>query len=810
MLMNYLKTAWRHIIKNRLYSVINVLGLAIGLAACMLISLYVQFEMSYDSHWSNSGQLAQINSRFDYGSRVEEYRESAGPFKHMLTEAFPDEIEQATRFYTIYPVVFANDKVTDQQVIWTDPETLSMFDFTLISGNMEDVFNDHNTIALSNTVAQNIFGSSDIVDAVITLEIGSRREDFKIGAVYEDLPQNTALTMPAIALFDEASSFTGYSDSWWNIRGQTFIKLSNSASLAVINDRLDTVVDSVIPHDFFTDAEKPTDLLTISAIAIKDIHLFGINGNAEIVALMALIAFLILIIASINFINLSTAKGSQRAREVALRKTLGAKRKNLIIQFLGESILMVFSALIFGLFFLEVSLPTFNDFIGKSLILDYTNSTAILAVFCLVIIVGLLGGLYPAYILSGYRPVETLKSTASESNGPKHLRTGLVVVQFTISIVLIVAASLIYLQRNYAINLNPGFNQENLLTIQYLFRGDTASNRQILKDRIVNMPGVTGATFSANTPPYGAGRPTSFTLPDSNQTITLPWQDQDSDYFSVYQIPMVAGRAFSDTYAQNIENRLSQMPEGAEANADMLVNESAVKLLGFNSPEEALGKTLKTNDLGRPFSFTIIGVVGNTRFNSIRSEAPPQFYTPSLSHISLTLRFNTSPDQIASDLKTLWQELYPEVPLYYYFVEDAMRESFDAEIRISKLLSTFSALAVMIACLGLYGLAAHNTDRRSKEVGMRKVVGADIRDILNLFLWQFAKPVLIANILAWPLAAWIMISWLEGFPYRIDAWVILPLCAGAGIFALATAWITVGGHVIRIAKQNPVHALKYE
>ncbi|UTW56037.1 ABC transporter permease [Kordiimonas sp. SCSIO 12610] len=811
MLWNYLRTAWRHLIKNRAYSVINILGLAIGLMACMLIMLYVQNELSYDQHWTKSGRLVQLNSRFSYSNdRVDDFDGVAGPFKHALTQYFPNEIEQATRLYTIVPVILTEHKVTDQQVIWADPETFTMFEFDTIAGSMDQVFADSRTIGLSETVANTVLGSSDVINQVITLEIGDRREDFRVGAVYADLPDNTTLHLPAIALFDENASFPGYTENWWNIRALTYFELKDGASLSSIETQLNTLVDTMVPHDFFADANKPTDQLTLSAINLSDVHLYGINGSVETVSMMALIALLILVIASINFINLSTAKGSQRAREVALRKTLGAKRTSLIIQFLGESILMVSAAMLFGVFFLELVLPFFNDFLGKQIALDYTNSFALVAGISIILIVGVLGGVYPAYILSDYRPAETLKSTNSESTMPKRVRSALVIIQFTISISLIVAASLIYVQREYAINLDPGFNQENLLTVQYLFRGDTSSNRQILKNRILNTPGVTSATFSANTPPYGAGRPTSFTLTGSDQTVTLPWQDQDSDYFSVYQIPMVAGRAFPDAYAENLEQQLSTLAEGEEANVDMLVNESAAKLLGFNTPEEALGKTLKTSDLSRPITFTIIGVVGNTRFNSIRRDAPPQFYTPSTSHISLTLRYTSSPDKIAADLKALWQDLYPEVPLYYYFVEDAMREAFDEEVKISTLLSVFSALAVIVACLGLYGLAAYNTDRRAKEVGIRKVMGANVKSILNLFLWQFAKPVLIANIIAWPLISWIMLNWLETFPYRIDAWVIAPLCLGAGVFALMTAWITVGGHVIRTARKNPVHSLRYE
>ena len=809
--MNYLKTAWRHIIKNRVYSIINVIGLAIGLAACMLIALYVRHETSFDSHWSNADRLAQINSRFSYSAdRIENFSGAAGPFKHALLKYFPDEIKKAARFYTIVPVVLTEDKVTDQQVIWADPEAQTIFDFDVISGSMEQVFADSKTVGLSETVAHNIFGATDIIDRTLTMEIGSRRVDFKVGAVYRDLPDNTTVHLPAIARFDESADFPGYSENWWNIRATTYFTLTAGASLDTINARLNDIVDATIPHTFFADADKPTDLLTLSAIPLQEVHLYGFNGKADIVSLMAFIAVLILIIASINFINLSTAKGSQRAREVALRKTMGAARTTLMGQFLGESILMVFAALIFGVFFLELALPQFNTFIGKTLVIEYTNSYGILAALALVSIVGVLGGLYPAYILSSYRPVETMKSSGSERTAPRYVRNILVVAQFTISIILIVAASMIYLQRDYAINLDPGFNQNNLLTVQYLFRGDSSSNREILKERALQIPGVTAATFSANTPPYGAGRPTSFTLPGSEQTITLPWQDQDSDYFSVYQIPIIAGREFADGYALSVENRIKDLEEGAEASVDMLVNESAVRLLGFTSAEDAIGKTLKTNDIGRPFAFTIIGVVGNTRFNSLRSEAPPQFFTPSVSHISLTVRFDGAPDDIATSLKTVWQDLYPEVPLYYYFVEDAMREAFNEERTVSTLLSVFSALAVLVACLGLYGLAAHNTDRRSKEVGVRKVVGANVSNILNLFLWQFAKPVLIANLIAWPIAAWTMLNWLESFPYRVDSWILVPLCLGAGLFALATAWITVGGHVIKVARQNPVHALKYE
>jgi len=812
MFRNYLVTALRNLLRHKLYSAINIVGLAVGLAACILMMLYVQHEVSYDTHWSKSDRIVQLNSRFSYSAdRVDTFAGAASGFKQALPTYFPEEIKRATRFYTVFPNLFFDGKVTDQQVMWTDRETLDMFDFDTLAGDMAQVFADNRSLALSETVVQKLFGHSDLIGQVITVELGSRREDFKIAAIYRDLPKNSVMAMPAIAMYDQTGSFPGFGNNWWNIQAATYFELQDGVALSLLDGRFDAFVDAQVPAGFFSEVEKPSDLLSLSTVALEDVRLHGLEGTAETVTLIFAIAVLVLFIASINFINLSTAKGSQRAREVALRKSLGASRTNLMVQFLGESILMAFAALVFGLFFVEMALPAFGDFVLKDLTLDYRDVSLILMSSGFMLLVGLIGGLYPAYLLSSYRPVETLKANKStEADGPRRVRSALVVIQFTISIVLIVAASFIFIQRAYAINLDPGFNQKNLLTIQYLFRGDTNTNRGVLKERAMNLPGVTSATFSKNSPPYGAGNPTTFELPGREGSVTLPWQSQDSDYFDVYEIPLIAGQTFLPGYAKNIDEKIANLPKGAEIEVDLLLNESAVELLGLGSAEEALGQTLKTNDFGRPFVFSVIGVVGDTRFNSSREKSPPQFYTHTQTASRLTLRYSAPAVQVISEVVTMWKDLYPEVPLYYYFVDDAMQEAFSDEARASVLLSLFSGLAILIACLGLYGLAAFSTERRTKEVGVRKVMGAGIIDITFLFIWQFARPVLWANLIAWPIAVWVMLRWLEEFPYRIDAWVLLPLCLGAGVFALLVAWITVGGNAAKVARSNPIHALRYE
>ena len=812
MLQNYIITAFRNILRHKLYSAINIVGLAVGLAACILMMLYVQHEVSYDTHWSKSDRLAQLNSRFSYSTdRVDNFAGAAAGFKQALPTYFPEEIKRATRFYRVYPNLFFDDKVTDQQVMWTDRETLDMFDFDVISGDMAQVFADTRSLGLSETVAQKLFGSIDLIGRVITVELGSRREDFKVGAVYRDLPENSTVPMPAVALYDQAGAFPGFSDNWWNIQANTYFELKDGVTLSLLDGRFGAFVDTHIPAGFFTEVENPSDLLSLSAVALEDVRLYGLEGTAETVTLISAIALLVLVIASINFINLSTAKGSQRAREVALRKSLGASRANLMAQFLGESILMAFAALLIGLFFVEMALPAFSDFVLKNLALNYGDVRLLLVSTGLMLVVGVIGGLYPAYLLSSYRPVETLKANKStEADGPRRVRSALVVIQFTISIVLIVAASFIYIQRDYAINLDPGFNQRNLLTVQYLFRGDTNTNREILKERALKLPSIKAASFSRNSPPYGAGNPTTFELPGQDGNVTLPWQSQDSDYFDVYEIPILAGRTFLPGYAKSINEKIASLAKGESIEVDLLLNESAVLLLGFGSNDDALGKTLKTNDFGRPFVFTIVGVIADTRFNSAREKSPPQFYTQAQTESRLTLRYSAPARQVISELEALWKELYPEVPLYYYFIDDAMQEAFSDEARASVLLALFSGLAILIASLGLYGLAAFSTERRTKEVGIRKVLGARIIDITLLFIWQFARPVLWANLIAWPIAVWVMLRWLEDFPYKIDAWILLPLCMGAGAFAMLVAWITVGGNAAKVARRNPINALRYE
>jgi len=810
---NYITIALRHLMRNRLYSLINIVGLAVGLAGCILILLYVQDELSYGTNWEKSDRIAVLNSKFSYSEdRIDDFSGAAGPFKKALTEYFPEEIKRATRFYHRYPVLFIDGKVTDQQVMWTDKETADMFDFDVLAGDMARTFTDTRSLALSKTVALKLFGSEDIIGRVLTLEMGDQREDYKIGAVYKDLPHNAILDLPAIALFDQTSAFPGYSSNWWNIQAATYFELHDGVPLSLLNGRFEEFVNTTVPKGFFPDVEKTTGLLTQSAMALEDIRLYGRNGTVQTVILMSAIAALILIIASINFINLSTARASQRAREVALRKSLGASRSNLIIQFLGESILMATTALVIGLVLVELALPIFGNFVSKDLVLDYSNTSAVAAIIGLIIAVGIFGGLYPAYLLSGFRPAETLKSNqSSETHGSRTVRSTLVVIQFAISIALIIASALIYIQRSYALNLDPGFNQQNLLVIQYLFRGDTGENREVLKERVLGLPGVTSAAFSRSTPPSGAGNPATFEVLDQNKKVTLPWQEVENDYFSVYQIPLIEGRLFLPNYATSVSQRLAALPNGVAADANLLLNESAAALLGYSPAKEALGKTLTTQDIGRrPMTFTVVGIVGDTRFSSTRRQSPPQFYTASPTQSNLTLRFTGNSEDITAALETLWQDLYPEVPLYSYFVEDAMKKAFDGDAKASTSLTLFSSLAILIACLGLYGLAAFTAEQRTKEIGLRKVLGAGVLDITRLLVWQFSKPVLLANLIAWPVAIWAMLQWLEEFAYRVDGLILLPLCLGAGVTALLIAWLTVGGNAARVARENPIKSLRHE
>ena len=821
MLKNYFTIAINNLIKNKLYSAINIIGLAIGLSACIVIALYVRDQTSYDRQWKDSDRIYRVNFSWQRPG-AERIRSSKTPVPAMqaLKEYFKGNFEQTTRALTNESTINIGTDRFISKVTYVDPAFIDIFQLKVIAGNLEDTLADKNNIALSEKIASRHFGNQDSIGKVITIDFGNNiKVDYKVTAVYR-ISGNTVLDdIPLIALLDDtllpqSIKHWGYSPCY------TYIKLKPGIDIETMKPLLPALIDRNIPSDDPT--RKASDRFSMDFQRLDTAHLDSTwdanrdGGNKTVVMSFAGISLLVLLIGCINFTILTTAKATQRAREVAMRKVVGAKRKQLIVQFLGESTFIVLLAMILSIGLVELMLPIFESIVGKTLSFNYFSLNAILPLLVMLIIVGISGGLYPAFILSGYRPGDTLKANQSkETSGSMSLRYVLVIFQFCISIILIIATGVIIIQTRYSLNRDPGYNKDNLLIIKQMNRNEFKGKIEPLKNALLNLENVSDVSFSRlqpsqldqlTFPVIHLGHPETY--------YSLSRCDVGYDYFSTYQIPVVSGRNFS------VERDLPNIMTGVTNNngdnkpfeINIILNESAVRYLGFNNTEDAIGKIIFTQfDKNTSANFTVIGVVADNHLFSINAPPRPEAYWLDPSNIgAVTVRFKGSRQKILEQINSVWNKVMGDVEISTVFVDQLLAGEFQQEQTQMKVFISFSLLAIVIACMGLFGSASFTVERRTKEIGLRKVMGAKVKNIVSLLLWQFSKPVLIANIIAWPVAIFAMQGWLERFQYRFNPLLMIPICLASGIIALAIAWFTVAGNTTRMAKSKPIKALRYE
>ncbi|MCJ9428009.1 ABC transporter permease [Kordiimonas marina] len=834
MFQNYLNVALRNLIKHKLYSAINIIGLAVGLAACILISLYVRDELSFDKFWSNANNIYRLQTTFKIPGREPFVTVMAqGPSKHALKEYFSEDIDKVTRFNNMNTILRYKGGVYSQEMMWTDPETADMFSFDVVEGDIHKALHDNASLAISQSLAKKYFGDEDPLGKVVTVNVHRLQRDYRVAAVFKDLPHNTVLKFDALAMIDEKDfaqepwEFT----QWFSVNNYVYFTLKPGVNIARVNDQLAAFTNkNITMPSAITGGQKrdASSFITYDTLALPDVELHSPRSGMEMkaagslttVIIFSAIAGLILLIACINFMNLATAKSTQRAREVALRKVLGAKRGQLVLQFIGESVFIAAIGLVLGFVLVELALPAFNQFIGKDMVFNYGDPVVLLLLVGLTVTVGVLGGAYPALVLSGFLPARVLKANKSaETSGSMRLRSVLVVVQFSISIALIIATGVVYGQKLYATNMNPGFNKDNLLVIHNVGRTGARDKQEALKQEILRMPNVTSAAFSDDTPGTSDENNTSVKVPGSetDQSILLGVQNVDYDFLKTYQIKLLAGRNYSR------DRTMDGVPDGSKAKdgemlpGTVILNVGALRRLGFGTPKEAIGKQITmgiAGPNGKPAKtlMTVIGVIPEIHFQTLKNMLRPEMYLYR-SHSpfdSLTVRFKGNPEALIKRIEGTWKSMITTVPYEYDFVDQNLAEAFDREANTSILLGIFSGLAIIIACLGLYGLASFTAERRTKEIGIRKVMGATVFDVVRLLIWQFSKPVLIANLIAWPVAAYGLMRWLQNFPYRLDSWYLVPCCIAAGLLALLVAWVTVGGNAAKVARANPIKALRYE
>lgn len=828
LLGNYFQTSWRNLTKHKLFSVINIFGLAIGLASCLLIMLFVRDETSYDTMWADKDQLYRFQMTFAMGNRDPlVLTSSTGMAKATLKEYYGDDITAVARTNTRRPNIFIGDKVFNEEMTYVDSEILDIFDFEFVEGDGRAALSDKRSVVLNQTMAKKYFGENSPIGETITLSYAGAINDYRVAAVMKDLPHNTHMEIQAmIPILEGDFSETNpwMFASWWSANNMTYFKLAEGVDIENISNRLDNMANTKVPDSGGPPDQKVTDFLTFNVIKVSDIKLYAVGrgdaksvGTYNMVLSFAGIAILILIIASINFMVLSTARASERAREVAIRKVMGAQRKQLIAQFLGESLFLTFISLLLGLALVEITLPFYNNALERDLVLNYGDSTNLFSLFGLSMLVGITGGVYPALVISSFRPSNVLKANkSSDSKGSSRMRSALVVFQFSVSIALLVSTAVIYGQLQFTMGMDPGYNKDNLLIVSDAGRDGAEENQAALKQQILNLPMVTNASYSSESPGNGNENNRGVSFPDDEREgLLVGTISVDTDFFTTYQIPMLVGRDYEKGRALDLLPSAEGLEPGQMAQGNVIVNRTATRKFGYATPEEALGTLMRIGIGGEDTNpifaiLTIVGVVEDLHFQTLKSTVRPEMYLMDNQNGNLLVRFTGNPVEAAKKVEAVWESIITKVPYNHSFVDEQLAEQYREEATQAQLSLVFSLLAIFVACMGLFGLASFTAKQRTKEIGIRKVMGAGVFDIVKLLLWQFSKPVALANIIAWPIAYYFMSGWLEGFVYRLDSSFIFVFCLLAGVIALAIAWGTVASNAVTVAKTNPIKALRYE
>ncbi|HEX5152687.1 MAG TPA: ABC transporter permease [Parafilimonas sp.] len=804
MFKNYLKTAWRNIKKNKLFSFINILGLSFGIATCFIIMLYVQDELSYDRFNTNANNIARLIFKADLnGGKINE-SVIMPPVAQAMKKDFP-EVQDATRLLNYgHPKILYADKVfKDDAVAFADANFFSIFTLPMMQGDAKTALLRPNTVVITQSIARKYFGNEDAMGKTITMVADSNRL-YTVTGVIKDIPANAHFH------FDMFTSMLSWkdatSDSWMTSSYHTYFLLKPGTDFKKMEARFPAMVKKYmgpqIQQQMGVSLEQfisKGNSLGFTLQPLTDIHLYGDTsnefepgGNASYVYIFGGVAIFMLIVACINFINLSTAGASKRAKEVGVRKVAGSGRLQLIKQFLSESILITFFALLIAFVIVQLALPAFNNFSGKQLSFD---AKPVFAFIGLGLMVGVVAGIYPAFYLSSFKPIAVLKGKLTTNHKSFGLRSGLVVFQFFISVALIIGTIVVYQQMKYIQNKDLGYNKEQLIIISNSYA--LGKNEQVYKQQMLQDPRIVNATASYYRPAGPSNYNNALAYPQGNDNLIVNGVDfhVDEQYIPTMGMKMVNGRNFSKEFTTD--------------SSAIILNETAAKAFGWNNVT-AIGKTVirQNSDKGSNFPFHVIGVVKNFNFKSLHEAISPLYMTLQPEGGLIFKIKTTDVTGLLATMKKQWESYKAEEPFEYSFMDDLFNKTYSTEQKTGNILNLFSILTIFVACLGLFGLVTYTAEQRTKEIGIRKVLGASVTQVAQMLSKDFLKLVLIASVIAFPAAWWAMNKWLQSFAYRINiSWWIFVI---AGVAALSIALITVSFQAIKAALQNPVESLRTE
>jgi len=794
MLKNYFKIAFRNLWRHRAFSFINIMGLTVGMSACFLIFLYVKFELSYDSIHTKADRIYRVIA--DIKTPTETLK-AGGPGWAVVPNLrleFP-ELEAAIRTSRTGMLITKGDQnFQEDNALFADSAFFQIFDFPLLQGNPATALKDQFNVVLSRTAAKKYFGNANPLGQTILLT--GDKLPATVTGIMKDIPDNSIIRADMII---SMTTYTmnihkGLDEQWGNYGSQAYLLLKPGANASALQSKFPAFMEKRNG----TEMKKSQMYAILSLEPLRRVYLYstriggGDTGNINNVYIFSIVAVFILSIACINFVNLTTARSSERAKEVGIRKVVGALRMQLARQFIGESVLLCLIAFVLTIGIVALLIPPFNHLAGKTIsqgIFEHMSYWA--GLFLAAIGIGLLAGIYPALVLSSFLPVTVLKGRFATGTKGILLRKSLVVAQFTISIALIIATIVVYNQMNFMRGQDLGFSKDQMMVVNP--NGDPA--KMAFRQAVETIPGVKSTTMSSSVP--GGGNMGAYSeiqnIKGEMQIANLDIYFVDWNYIDQYKIKMAAGRSFSKDFQ-------------SDTTQAMVMNETAVKLFGYSTPQQAIGRRFK--QWGR--EGTIIGVMKDFHYHSLQQDIKPltmRIEPDGSNLVSISVSQANLPATIAA-IGSKWKTLIPGKPFSYFFVDEQFDKQYRSEERFGKLFLNFAVLAIFISCLGLLGLASYSTLQRTKEIGIRKAMGATVTNIVNLLSKDFLKLVLVSFFIAAPVAWYFMHKWLHNFAYRTDfSWWIFLI---AGMMALVIAMVTISSQAIRAALTNPVKSLKAE
>ena len=813
MFRNYLKIAFRSLRRSRGYTALNIIGLAAGLGVCLLIVLYVTDELSYDRYNVNADRIYRIDEDLHFNNTQYDAVTTSKFFGPALVASYP-KIQQMVRFSNPGDQLVrkGNDHVLEHHFTFADSTIFKVFTLPMIAGDPNTALNNPHSIVIDESAARRYFNSTDVIGR--TLEIGSNNTPLKITGVIRDMPEQSQFHFSFIRPIREAYTFNDPGDNNWISNAYyTYILAQPGTTRAEVQKDVDEVVNLHIGpalqemfHTSGADLEKAGNHFRCRIFPLTDVHLHSnksgeleANSNIQFVYIFSVIAVLILLIACVNFMNLSTARSANRAKEVGIRKVAGSTKGHLILQFLTESILLSLFSLVLALGIAVLLLPMFNQLAGKSLHPDVLFSGRFLPVLILlVLVVGFLAGSYPAFYLSSFQPIQVLKGKIAAGFKSSWLRSSLVVFQFFISIGLIVSTLVIYRQLHYIRNKEVGFNRDQVLVIHdtWSLGQDGTTN---LRKNLLTLAGVTDATVTPDIPTVDGQYWQQGWFPDASldarKAILMTTLRVDDHYIPTLGMQMIKGRNFD----------LAQFPTDSTG---IILNEAAVGMLGVKDPLNLI--IYNHDDQFKLLTYHVVGVVKDFNYNSMHDKIHPLLMVVNTTNwSSMAVRFRTNDAlSLVRQVESKFHAAKQGLPFSYTFMDNDFDKLYHAEQQTGQIFITFAVFAILIACLGLFGLVTYAAEQRTKEIGIRKVLGAQVTSIVGLLSKDFTILVGIAALIAFPAAWWAMYKWLETFAYRteISWWIFLV----AGAVALAIALLTVSIQTVRAALANPVKSLRSE